>query len=108
MPMPTMLALMLQASAAPAPDPAGHEPVSRDRGCVEDPARAGDIIVCGAPDNEQYRLRPIARPPGMKADPDGPGIGINAAGGMINLYTSSEATTGVPDKRVMVRVRLPF
>jgi len=99
--------LMLQAAGPAAPEP---RPVSRPkatRPCAAQDDAGGDIVVCGRVDaNEQYRLRPLT----SRYDPvGGPGIGRRIGPGQANLYsTAQKSPDGKPDKRIMVRWKLPF
>jgi hypothetical protein len=99
--------LMLQAAGPAAPD---AKPVSRlkaTRPCAAQDDAGGDIVVCGRVDaNEQYRLRSLTN----RYDPvGGPGIGRRIGPGQANLYsTAQRSPDGKPDKRIMVRWKLPF
>lgn len=97
--MVSMLILALQAVAPPDIPP--RKPCQ--------PASEGkEVVVCGRADQEQYRLRPL--PQKYQKPPDGPGMGFDLCGGKkLNVFTSSEAAlNGQLDKRVMIKLRLPF
>ena len=99
--------LMLQAAGPAVPDaPPVHRP-RQTRPCPAQDDADGDIVVCGRVDaNEHYRLRPLTN----RYDPvGGPGIGRRVGPGQANLYsTAQRSPDGKPDKRIMVRWKLPF
>ena len=94
-------------SSAPAgPPSSGTRPVAHPR-CNEVGQEDGDVVVCGRIDHgEQYRITPLTH----RYDPvGGPGIGMKLGQGQANMYsTSQKSPDGKPDKRIMVRVKLPF
>ena len=99
--------MMLQAAWPAAPDDAPAASAKRTRPCAAPDDDSGDIVVCGRVDaNEQYRLRPLTH----RYDPvGGPGIGMRVGPGQANLYaTGTQSPDGKPDKRIMVRLKLPF
>jgi hypothetical protein len=105
-----MLALLaLLAQAAPIDD----TPPIRATGPVIVPARchggtdaAGEIIVCGRVDPEQFRLRPV--PDRYRAN-TGPGVGFKLGDVSGNAYVAQQKSPdGKPDKRIMVTLTKPF
>ena len=68
-----------------------------------------EIVVCGKTHDDQFRLKPIKRPAGMKAPSDEPGIGFDIGKAHGNVYaTSGRLINGQVDKRIMVTVKIPF
>ena len=70
-------------------------------------AAAGEIVVCGrSPD--QYRVRELKPPKGMKID-EGGVVGFNVGGSRVEPQLQQ---VGMPDgrisKRIMVTVKVPF
>jgi hypothetical protein len=106
------LLVMAQMTAGPPAAPAAAGPVStvhRDAvsSCATEPDENGDVIVCGRIDHgEQYRIKPLTH----RYDPvGGPGIGMKVGQGQANVYsTSQKSPDGKPDKRIMVKLKLPF
>ncbi|MDB5708719.1 MAG: hypothetical protein JWL96_789 [Sphingomonas bacterium] len=92
-------------SAAGPPD-RSHTPVAHPR-CNEIGEEDGDVVVCGHIDHgERYRIQPLTH----RYDPvGGPGIGMKVGAGQANVYsTSQKSPDGKPDKRIMVKLKLPF
>lgn len=95
----------ISSGAAGPADPGGH-PVARPR-CNEVGQDDGDVVVCGRIDHgEQYRIRPLTH----RYDPvGGPGIGMKVGQGQANVYSTGQVSPdGKPDKRIMVKLKLPF
>lgn len=68
-----------------------------------------EIVVCGKTHDDQFRLKPIKRPAGVKAPTDEPEIGFDIAKAHGNVYaTSGRLLNGQADKRIMVTVKIQF
>lgn len=70
-------------------------------------AAAGEIVVCGRRPDE-YRLKEIEVPEGMKID-EGGLIGFDLGGARVEpALTQVEMLDGRISKRIMVTVKVPF
>ena len=89
---------MLPARPAPPPKPRECAPPEKD----------GEVVVCAKADQEQFRLRPIESR--FEKRKTGPGLEFDLGGGKTaNIYSTGETSPdGKPDKRIMVKLKMPF
>lgn len=102
--MLTVLLLSLQSAAGP-PAP-GPEKLRAARPCRPEGGEAGDVVVCGRRNDEEFRLKPL---PEHHRDDTVPRAEIGLPGG-VRLATETEAAGvgGFQSNRVMLRLKLPF
>ncbi|MEG3125806.1 hypothetical protein [Sphingomonas sp. GB1N7] len=111
--MTAVLMLVLQALPVAVSDPpAGATtvmiPQRRRAPCETSPA-PDEVVVCGKAHDDRFRLKPIPRPAGMKAPVDGPGVDFDIGNVHGNLYAIQVGRPdGLPDKRIMVTLTMPF
>lgn len=99
--MPAVLILAFQAIAGPpAPMPARARV---ERPCPADDG-SGDVVVCGRPDQERFRLRPLpAEGPALpKAE-----LGLFGRA-KVAAETEQGNVGGYPSNRIMFRLKLPL
>ncbi|RYY15421.1 MAG: hypothetical protein EOO36_12735 [Cytophagaceae bacterium] len=66
-------------------------------------------MVCGKRRDDQFRLKPIPLPAGMKMPVDGPGMDFDSGAVHGNLYADQVGRPdGIPDRRIMVTLTMPF
>lgn len=108
--MTTLLMLVLQA-ALPESSPAAATvaiPLRVRKPCEVSPDR-DDIVVCGKRHDDQFRLKPIPLPAGVKKPIDGPGVDFDIGDVHGNVYTDQVGRPdGLPDRRIMVTLKMPF
>ena len=115
--MKTVLILMLQTAALPEVPPDSPRdaaiatvaiPLHVRKPCEVSPDP--DVItVCGKKRDDQFRLKPIPLPAGMKEPIDGPGIDFDLGPAHGNVYAQTvERPDGIPDKRIMMTLTMPF
>ncbi len=111
--MTLVLMLLLQTVPATTPDRLQGAaivaiPIRVRPPCETSPA-PDEIIVCGQAHDDRFRLKPIRRPAGMKAPVDGSGADFDIGDVHGNLYLQQEGRPdGLPDKRIMVTLTMPF
>lgn len=114
--MTTLLMLLLHA-AAPESRPAAATvaiPLRVRKPCEvsTDPnpnPDSNEVVVCGKRHDDQFRLKPIPLPAGMKKPIDGPGMDFNMGDVHGNLYADQVGRPdGLPDRRIMIRLTKAF
>ncbi|MGY4398065.1 hypothetical protein ACVWZA_003267 [Sphingomonas sp. UYAg733] len=111
---PVTIALMLLLQAATLPESTQPQdtrvdlPLRVRRPCEVSPD-IDEIVVCDRRHDDQFRLKPIPLPAGMKTPIDGPGVDFDIGKAHGNVYTTTGARAdGLPDKRIMLTVTMPF
>lgn len=100
--MHAALLLALQVAGPPAPAP---EKLRAARPCPTDAAETGDVVVCGRPDQEQFRLRPLPD----CAEPAMPRAETGVLGHLKAAADVEQGNVGgLPSNRIMLRLKLPF
>lgn len=108
--MTTLLMLLLQAAAPESPPAAATVaiPLRVRRPCKVSPD-PNEIVVCGKRHDDQFRLKPIPLPAGMKRPIDGPGVDFDMGDVHGNLYADQVGRPdGLPDRRIMIRLTKAF
>lgn len=99
--------IAMQVAAGP-PDTAPDRrsaPLVRPAACPEE--SGGDIVVCGARDQERFRLRSL--PPGFERDPRLPRAGMTIGGVDVSAGAEAgQAAGGGAPPRAMVRLKIPL
>lgn len=99
--------IAMQGAAGP-PDTAPNRrsaPSVRPEVCPDE--SGGDIVVCGARDQERFRLRSL--PPGFERDPGLPRAGMMIGGvGVSAEAEAGQAAGGGAPPRAMVRLKIPL
>ncbi|MES2058721.1 MAG: hypothetical protein V4564_22470 [Pseudomonadota bacterium] len=111
------LVLLLQVASSPeSPPTQGAQirgtrvdmPLRVRRPCEVSP-ESDEIMVCDKRHDDQFRLKPIPLPAGMKPPIDGPGVDFDIGQAHGNIYSTSVGRPdGLIDKRIMVSVTMPF
>lgn len=96
------LLLGLQVAGPPAHMP---ERLRVERSCPAEAGEPGEVVVCGRPDQERFRLKPL----GDRAEPAIPRAEFNL---LENVKAAAEVEQvdvgGLPSNRIMLRLKLPF
>lgn len=100
--MPAALLFALQAVGPPLPAP---EKLRATRACRTDPREDGEVVVCGRPDQEAFRLRPLPD----RADAASLRAEVGIAGDLKAAAEVERANVGgIPSNRIMLRLKLPL
>lgn len=112
--MTTLLMLLLQAAAPESPPAAAIVaiPLRLRKPCEISPdpnPEPNEVVVCGKRHDDQFRLKPIPLPAGMKKPIDGPGVDFDLGDVHGNLYADQVGRPdGLPDRRIMIRLTKAF
>ena len=115
--MKTVLMLMLQAMGTPEAVPESRPDLAVATVAiplhVRQPCEVSSdpdvITVCGKSRDDQFRLKPIPLPAGRKARASRPGINFDLGPVQGDVHAETAARPdGIPDKRIMVTLKMPF
>lgn len=101
-----MVLVLAQVVAGPVL-PAPRAPASPAEGTCPPAVTADEVVVCGRPDQEAFRLRPL---PPRYTDPTLPKAETGLFGGAAKAAVEVEnaGIGGVPSNRLMFRLKTPF
>ena len=101
-----LVALLLGLQSAAGPPASDAERLRTTHDCESGGGEPGDIVVCGRPDDDQYRLKPL--PERYREDSVIPRAEFDAAGGKIAAEAERKDVGGFPSNRIMLRWKVPL
>lgn len=100
-----MLIALLFTLQVIGPPAAAAKRLSAARSCAAEGGQAGDVVVCGRPDQEQFRLRPLPD----RTEPAVPRAETRVFGNVKAAADVEQAgVDGFPSNRIMLRLKFPF
>ena len=104
--MSVLVTMALQAVAGPPDVAPARRPASAQTACPTQ-ASGDEIVVCGARDQERFRLRSL--PPGFERRPGLPRAGMTIGGVGVSVESEAgQAAGGGAPPRAMIRLKIPL
>lgn len=103
--MPVALLLALQSAPVAGPPLPIPDKPRRVRDCPAGDSEYSEVVVCGRPDQDQYRLKPL---PSRYADSTLPRAEVALGDGKLAADVEQVGVGGFPSNRIMLRFKLPF